>query len=426
MRNRILIFILCCLLCVEIMAQRTAHPEFLLKYYFTANEPIKQSVVPKPEISDHVTLRNFGFQCFPNKSFAIDDTKNAIPYLEFQTTPQLGFDTILPIEERIACGPFMSSRTEITNQQYKEFLADVQWIHASGYTISQLYPDTTVWKDIAATAERSSVQNPFRNYYFQSENFPNFPVVGISQLKAKAYCAWLQYKMENNPSKSQQQWIAALKKDSLRFEIDLPTAAEWEFLYKKAIEMPFEKKSLSVSKGNRNHSMRNFSGILFSKSNVGNALLDFIFNKTSNAEPVVYKGITTNRGYQISEISNLHLSRPEPVSNIDPKNPNQLSHLLGNVAEWTSTPAYGHLYNSNTTILNTTGNLIPNPHQQVNVFDLTGYLVDELALQSHFVVKGGSWAQEFHYLDPSAVQMMQSNHATNFVGFRPVIRFYKK
>ena len=122
MRNRILILILCCLLCVEIMAQRTAHPEFLLKYYFTANEPIKQSVVPKPEISDHVTMRNFGFQCFPSKSFAIDDKKNAQPYLEFQTTPQLGFDTILPIEERIACGPFMSSRTEITNQQYKEFL----------------------------------------------------------------------------------------------------------------------------------------------------------------------------------------------------------------------------------------------------------------------------------------------------------------
>jgi formylglycine-generating enzyme required for sulfatase activity len=62
----------------------------------------------------------------------------------------------------------------------------------------------------------------------------------------------------------------------------------------------------------------------------------------------------------------------------------------------------------------------------VNVFDLTGYLVDEVALQSHYVIKGGSWAQEFHYLDPSAVQLMQSNHSTNYVGFRPVIRFYKK
>jgi formylglycine-generating enzyme required for sulfatase activity len=74
-----------------------------------------------------------------------------------------------------------------------------------------------------------------------------------------------------------------------------------------------------------------------------------------------------------------------------------LYDMYGNVSEWTSTSAYGHLYNSNTTILNTNGQLIPNPYQQPNVFDLRGYLVDETALQSHFAIKGGSWTQEFHY-----------------------------
>lgn len=426
MRYRILFLILVFLWGGEIRAQRTAHPEFLLKYYFTANEPIKQSVVPPSSIANHIAMRSFGYHCFPSERIAIEITKYVGPYLEFPTIAQLGFDTILPIEERIACGPFMSSSTEITNQQYKEFLADIQWLKVSGYTLNQLYPDTSVWQDIAATAERSSVKNPFKSYYFQSDHYQNYPVVGISQLQAKAYCSWLKYKIENNTSKPNQQWIASMKKDSLDFEIDLPTVAEWEYLYMRSIEIPFQERANIKSKRNEMEKSRKMLGILFSKSNVGNALLDYVFNRTATAEPLVYKGLITNRGYQISETSNLNLSRPVPVTTFDSKNSVKISHLLGNVAEWTSTSAYGHLYNSNTTILNTTGNLIPNPHQQVNVFDLTGYLVDEVALQSHYVIKGGSWAQEFHYLDPSAVQLMQSNHSTNYVGFRPVIRFYKK
>ena len=93
-----------------------------------------------------------------------------MPYLEYKSSPQLGFDTILPIEERLACGPFMSASNEITNIEYKEFLMDSAWMKLNGYRIGQLYPDTLVWKDIPATAERSSVKNPFRNYYFVLPN----------------------------------------------------------------------------------------------------------------------------------------------------------------------------------------------------------------------------------------------------------------
>jgi formylglycine-generating enzyme required for sulfatase activity len=198
------------------------------------------------------------------------------------------------------------------------------------------------------------------------------------------------------------------------------------YLYKQAIEMPFEMRRNGKATKKSKEMPQRLSGILFSKPNTGNALLDFVFNRNTTTEPVVYQGIFTNRGYQISEIENANLSRPMPVNALPPKFYGQISHLLGNVSEWTSTSAYGHLYNSNTTILNTNGQLIPNPYQQPNVFDLRGYLVDETALQSHFAIKGGSWTQEFHYLDPSALQFMQSNHSSNYLGFRPVIRFYKK
>lgn len=426
MRPRILISIFIFLIGGNLWAQRTAHPEFLMKYYFTANEPVKQSVVPSASIREHSAMRFFNFQCFPSPKFAINGKENVPPYLEYQSTPQLGFDTIFPIEERLACGPFMSASTEITNAEYKEFLIDSEWMKLNGYTISQLYPDTLVWKDIPANAERSSVKNPFRNYYFQSTNFPNYPVVGISQIQAKAFCAWLKTKIEQNPSKPYQQWLSALNNEGLTFEIDLPTTAEWMYLYKQAVEIPFESRRNVKAKKKDQELPQRLSGILFSKPNTGNALLDFVFNRTASVQPVVYQGIFTNRGYQISEIQNANLSRPMPVNAMPDKSYGQIAHLLGNISEWTSTSAYGHLYNSNTTILNTNGQLIPNPYQRVNVFDLRGYLVDETALQAHFAIKGGSWAQEFHYLDPSALQFMQSNHSSNYVGFRPVIRFYKK
>lgn len=426
MRHRILFSILFTLIGGSLWGQRTAHPEFLLKYYFTANEPIKQSVKPSAKIIEHPAMRLFKIRCFPNPQFKISTEEYAIPYLEYQSSQQLGFDTILPIEERLACGPFLSAKTEISNADYKEFLRDSAWQNSNGYKLSQLYPDTTVWKDIPATPERSSVKNPFQHYYFQSTNFNNYPVVGISQLQAKAFCAWLKSNIQKGTSQSNQEWLNALNREELTFEIDLPTTAEWMYLYKQTIEIPYEKGIKSNANKKKKITDQNLSGILFSKPNVGNALLDFVFNKPRGTQPVVYKGLITNRGYQIAEKQNVNLSRPEPTHSLTKNSTEEMDHLLGNVSEWTSTPAYGHLYNSNTTILNTTGQLIPNPHQQSNVFDLTGYLVEETALQSHYAIKGGSWAQEFHYLDPSAVQFMQSNHSANYVGFRPVIRFYKK
>jgi formylglycine-generating enzyme required for sulfatase activity len=118
------------------------------------------------------------------------------------------------------------------------------------------------------------------------------------------------------------------------------------------------------------------------------------------------------------------LLKPIPVEQPPAKPYPNVSHIVGNVAEWTSTPAYGHLYNNKTTILNTNGQLIENAYQQVNVFDFKGYLVDAELLKHHYAIKGGSWAQDFYYLDPMAVFFMQSNHRNNHVGFRPVLHFY--
>jgi formylglycine-generating enzyme required for sulfatase activity len=108
------------------------------------------------------------------------------------------------------------------------------------------------------------------------------------------------------------------------------------------------------------------------------------------------------------------------------KNWPRIHHFLGNVAEWTSSPALGHLYNNKTWVYNVSGTLVPNAYQNPSVFDLSSYLHTESALQNHYLIKGGSFNQDYYYTEPLAAEFMHKNGASSHVGFRPVIRFYKK
>lgn len=136
---------------------------------------------------------------------------------------------------------------------------------------------------------------------------------------------------------------------------------------------------------------------------MGGGLFTFIRHQENKNIPVAFAGIKTTRGLNIQNELSETLLKPLPSEQIPAKPYPNISHLVGNVAEWTSTPAYGHLFNNKTTILNTNGQLIENAYQQVNVFDFTGYLVDAESLKQHYAIKGGSWAQDFYYLDPMSV-----------------------
>ena len=157
---------------------------------------------------------------------------------------------------------------------------------------------------------------------------------------------------------------------------------------------------------------------------MGGGLFTFIQHQESKNIPVAYAGTKTARGLNIQNELSETLLKPLPARQIPAKPYPSVSHLVGNVAEWTSTSAYGHLFNNKTTILNTNGQLIENAYQQMTVFDFSGYLVDAETLKQHYAVKGGAWSQDFYYLDPMAVFFMQSNHRNNHVGFRTVLHFY--
>lgn len=392
---------------IESRGQNTPHPQHIMKYYFTAVEGTKQSVVPP---SNYAKLRAFKspnyFSCFPNEG---------LNFNQFLSQNQMGFDTIYAIQEMLSSGPFLAATMEITNGEYKIFLADSHWIKETlGFNVKQLYPDTSVWLDIPANPERSAVLNPNKVFYFQSTAYNNYPVVGVSQIQATAYCDWLVHKLISAPEhKDLQNW---LNKNQLNFSIDLPTAAEWMYLYQACIQEP-SRKLVATNK---------IKGDYFRLNQMrSGALLTFLHHQEIKGVPVAYAGTNTIRGFNIQNEISESLTKPLAGDCFPAKPYPAVSHLLGNVAEWTCTPAYGHLYNNKTTILNTNGQLIENAYQQLNVFDLKGYLVNATDLEHHFAIKGGSWSQDFHYLDPMSVFFMQSNHSSHSVGFRTVVHFYE-
>jgi formylglycine-generating enzyme required for sulfatase activity len=293
-------------------------------------------------------------------------------------------------------------------------LRDSQWIKENlGFTVSQIKPDTSVWAPFAATAERSAVTNPYTWLYFQANTYDQYPVVGVSQLQATAYCQWLTHELNTSPEYASLQ--AAMRKAGLTVIAELPTAAEWMCLYEMSIQQPTQ---IGVGKDE-------IPGTYFrNNQKMGGGLFTFIRHQENKNIPVAFAGTKTTRGLNIQNELSETLLKPLPSEQIPAKPYPNVSHLVGNVAEWTSTPAYGHLFNNKTTILNTNGQLIENAYQQVNVFDFKGYLVDAESLKQHYAIKGGSWAQDFYYLDPMSVFFMQSNHRSNHVGFRPVLHFY--
>lgn len=173
-------------------AQKTPHPEYLMRYYFTAAEGAKQSVIPSKDLLKIKGIdQKTYFPCFPQEGLRFN---------QFLSQVQTGYDTIFAIEEMVSCGPFLAHRTETTNGEYKAFLADSAWIKTQlGFAMLQLQPDTSVWLPFAATAESAAVPNPYARLYFQNSTYNNYPVVGVSQLQATAYCEWFTHILNESP-----------------------------------------------------------------------------------------------------------------------------------------------------------------------------------------------------------------------------------
>ncbi len=103
--------------------------------------------------------------------------------------------------------------TEITNNEYRQFLDDLK---TQGKTdlYQKYYPDTTVWR----ISESNEV---FVKLYFPHPAFDNYPVVGVSYEAAVYFCEWRTDYYNKN-----------LKNNIALIKFRLPSKAEWESMAK--------------------------------------------------------------------------------------------------------------------------------------------------------------------------------------------------
>jgi sulfatase modifying factor 1 len=102
---------------------------------------------------------------------------------------------------------FMAS-TEVTNQQYNQFLNEV--IKQDHILYKCYLPDSTKWKTVMGDAEDYII------YYHKHPAYLEYPAVNITYESAVAYCNWLTNKLNAS--------------DSTRIvKVRLPNKKEWEY-----------------------------------------------------------------------------------------------------------------------------------------------------------------------------------------------------
>ncbi len=84
---------------------------------------------------------------------------------------------------------FYISKGEVTNKEYRLFLADLKASNKMEL-YNMALPDTSLWKKISPA---------FADYYFSHPAYDEYPVVNISYEAAQEYCKWFTDKMNAVP-----------------------------------------------------------------------------------------------------------------------------------------------------------------------------------------------------------------------------------
>lgn len=317
-----------------------------------------------------------------------------IPSHDFKSNGIEGNDSVNFVKSchKIKTDAFFVYNKEISNQEYREFINSVK--------NSSMLPDTNSWN----TDFEFAFNDPMRQYYFSHPRYEDYPVVGISQNQALAYCQWLQGNINKDLA-------AAGKYNGYVCLVSLPTDKQWEsvfhFSYFQATDSNWKaawviRERLIKTKENYN---LNF-GVDLTKEG---AELNY-YSIDGGLYPVGYK-----------------MYKPTKHG---------IYNLLGNVAEWTLSPVYNHTDSSKVFFKTETKQVIEylkcNGKEFYDTARSYDYYNDPYNLKpiyekdGYIAVKGGSWCHSTFYLQPGVSLFCKPNEQHSYIGFRPVMTLVRK
>jgi sulfatase modifying factor 1 len=210
--------------------------------------------------------RTIGWNVNDMEVFGFDDPE----YLEQETGPGLVFvqggtfimgridEDVMGdwdnIPRRVTVASFYMDETEVTNYDYRQYLAWLGTVYPNSNKQGLATPDTLVWRSPLAYNE------PYVNNYLRHPSYSSYPVVGVSWEQAGEYCKWRtdrvnEYLLIDNGyltlDSTQQgrgvftteaylsgdyEGVPGEKEEKIRWEnglllpnYRLPTEAEWEY-----------------------------------------------------------------------------------------------------------------------------------------------------------------------------------------------------
>ena len=270
-------------------------------------------------------------------------------------------NTQISFNKQVTVGGFFMDQTEITNNEYRQFVYAVvtgsqdgvgtfsegeeQLAVPQGYSVEDFYPDTTVWvRDFT-----HHLGDPLLVYYFSHPAFDDYPVVGVSWEAAKFFCKWRTKHLNDYRA---QRGLFPMP------NFRLPTEAEWEYAARggrKLAKYPWGSPYITNKLGCY---LANF------KSGRGNYVSD---------------------GYAYTA----------PVGKFF-SNQFDLYDMSGNVSEWCE-DAFSEV-------------------SQVLVWDMNPVYVDES--EHRKVVRGGSWKDISYFLETGTRNFEHKDSARASIGFR--------
>jgi formylglycine-generating enzyme required for sulfatase activity len=332
----------------------------------------------------------------------------ALDFPRIKGTDSVNFNTS-PYVRKFTCPSFYAYNKEVTNKEYREFVNATKNFN--------MKPDTLVWiHDSKYTYTESMTR-----LYFWHPKYDDYPVVGVSQIQAKAYCEWLQNKLNEEFRKS--------KKYRNRFcKVRLPSDLEWSRMFYMTYLYKGPSKSENIKPNLWNYRKKDFEEK----------------NKINFGKEILVEGMITkyNNDWDEEECTAKY-NRYKPAKN-------GIYNLAGNVAEWTISPAYNHTDSSKMFIItmpNTTRKYVVrygkydsyllnrNDEKHGTLIEkndtLKDYLFDSrydfkpiYKKDGYMSVKGGTWYHSYFYLQPGVSIYCQPHERHSYIGFRPIIQMY--